>query len=277
MLRLPYVTLVMIETLEHELARLAVQDCLDKVEFGEILIFTDKPELFEPLSKRPHFVKVPCWPTKLGWSRSSWFDVPPHVRTRQTIFIQWDSGIWEPNCWTDEFMDYDIIGAVWPWHPTKRVGNLGFGLRSTRLIRYVRAHRDKFPCISSADDDLLCRVYRPALEDAGFVWAPEHVARQFAFECEEPNLQTRHFGYHAGQNFKYVLDHDALLHRARLMRDSDYIGRKNSYMWQNFCRACPEIITELEKEACQVSSASSDLMLPSGEQNKTIGSSVWPS
>ena len=99
MLKLPDVSLVMLETLDHELARLAVQECLNKAEFGEVLVFTDKPELFEPLSRRPHFVKVPCWPDKIGWSKSSWFDVPPHVRTRQTIFIQWDAWIWDPNCW----------------------------------------------------------------------------------------------------------------------------------------------------------------------------------
>ncbi|HMF27160.1 MAG TPA: DUF5672 family protein, partial [Candidatus Cybelea sp.] len=229
MLKLPDVTLVMIETLEHELARLAIQDCVDKVEFGDVLILTDKPELFVPLRCLPRFVAVPCWPDKLGWSKSSWFDVPPHVRTRQTLTIQWDSWVWDVDCWRDEYLDYDIIGAPWPWHPVRRVGNLGFGLRSARLTRYVREHRDKYPCISAADDDLLCRVYRPALEDAGFVWAPEKLARLFAFETGEPNMKTRHFGFHACGNFKYVLEHDALLHRARLMRESEYIGRKNSY------------------------------------------------
>ena len=88
MLRLPDVTLVMIETLDHELARLAIQDCLDKVEFGEVLILTDEPDLFVPLKCFPRFVIVPNWSDKLGWSKSSWFDVPPYVRTRQTLTIQ---------------------------------------------------------------------------------------------------------------------------------------------------------------------------------------------
>jgi hypothetical protein len=274
MLDLPEITLVMIETQEHELARLAVQECVSKAEFTDVLILTDKPDLFVPLKCVPRFVKVPCWENKLGWSRASWFDVPPHVRTRQTLYIQWDSWIWDVGCWQNEFMDYDIIGAPWPWHPNRRVGNLGFALRSTRLIRYVRAHRDKYPCVSHADDDLLCRTYRPSLEEAGFEWAPEALARQFAFECEAPNLETKHFGFHATQNFKYVLDHDALLQRARLMQTSEYIGRKNSYMWQNFCRACPEIIAELETDPCLESLAKSKSTLPSVEPKRTIQPSV---
>jgi hypothetical protein len=268
MLELPGVTLVILETLEHELARLAVNDCVTKAQFEDVLIFTDKPELFVPLKCFPRFVEVPCWPDKLGWSKASWFDVPPHVRTRQTLYIQWDSWIWDVNRWRDDFMDYDIIGAPWPWHPNRRVGNLGFALRSARLIRYVRAHRDKYPCVSNADDDLLCRVYRPALEDAGFVWAPEELARQFAIECAWEKVDMTRFGFHASFNFVNVLDHDALLHRARLMRNSEYIGRKNSYMWQNFCKSCPEIIKELE-QSCPASSENFNSTPPSEGRERT--------
>lgn len=245
MLSLPSLTLVMIETLEHELARLAVNECVRKAKFGDVLIFTDKPELFEPLDCEARFVREPCWPDKMGWSRASWYDVPPHVRTSQTLYIQWDSWIWEPGCWTDDFLAYDIIGAPWPWHPDRRVGNLGFAIRSTRLIRYVLKHRDRYPCNTNVDDDLLCRKYRSSLEEEGFIWAPEHVAERFAFECAPPDLDRKHLGFHACQNFKYVLEHDDLVQRARLMQQSQYIGGKNSYMYQNFCKANPEIVAEL--------------------------------
>jgi hypothetical protein len=41
-LKLPDVTLVMIETREHELANLAVRDCLAGAKFADVLIFTDQ-------------------------------------------------------------------------------------------------------------------------------------------------------------------------------------------------------------------------------------------
>jgi Protein of unknown function (DUF5672) len=271
MLRLDDISLTMVETMEHALGRLAINDCVTKAHFASVLIFTDQPELFQPLECDAQFITVPNWPTKQQWSKFSWHGMVPHVRTSMICHVQWDSAVWEPNCWTDEFLKYDIVGAPWPWHATKRVGNLGFSLRSTRIVRYLYNHRDKFPIINAVDDDLICRVYRVALEDAGFVWAPEHVARRFAFECEAPNLETRHFGFHACYNFRHVLDHDALLQRARLMRDSEYIGRKNSYMWKNFCEACPEIIAELEREtSCQESSVASSSTPSSIEQRQTI-------
>src|SRR5262245_26747484 len=230
MLRLPSVTLVMIETLDHELARLAIDACLSKVEFVDVLILTDKREAFEGLDAR--FVDVPCWDSKLGWSRSSWFDLPPHVRSSHALTIQWDAWVWEPSCWTNEFLEYDIVGAPWHWHPTKRVGNLGFGLRSARLMRHVARNRDRYPCTTNIDDDLLCRVYRPALEDEGFVWAPERLAERFAFECSLPDLERKHFGFHSAQNFRHVLTPEELEERARLMVASPYISK--SYMFKAF-------------------------------------------
>src|SRR6266498_3767992 len=102
MLKLPGVTLVMLETLDHELARLAVEDSVAKVEFGDVVIFTDKPEKFQPLSCDARFVHVPCWTEKIGWSRASWYDVPPQIRTPQTLYIQWDSWVWDVEMWRDE-------------------------------------------------------------------------------------------------------------------------------------------------------------------------------
>ena len=119
MLELPAVTLVMLETREHELARLAVKDCVDKVCFGDVLILTDKPEKFDDLNCTPRFAPVPDWPDKIGWSRSWWYDVPPLLETEMTLNIQWDSWIWDVSMWRDEFLEYAYIGACW-WYPEKK-------------------------------------------------------------------------------------------------------------------------------------------------------------
>jgi hypothetical protein len=239
----------MVETREHALANLAMQSCLDKVEFGDVLILTDRPLEFSSLTGycNPRIHIVPDWPDKLGWSRAWWYDVPPLLATSHTLNIQWDSWVWDTTMWSPEFLQYDYIGAPWWYKDGKNVGNGGFSLVSTRLKRYMRANRWKFSCDTNVDDDLLCRKYRPALENFGFTWAPEHVAHEFAFECCRPSPTSRHFGFHAAFNFNEVLSSVDLEERARLMLASPYIS-KTEYIMKAFCQKNPELMRRLVEE-----------------------------
>jgi Protein of unknown function (DUF5672) len=243
-LSLPDVTLVCVETREHELAALAVADCMQAAEFGDVLVLTDKPSCFPQDGVRFH--AVPDWPSKLGWSRSWWFDVPPLLRTRQTLNIQWDSWIWDTAMWDDQFLAYDYIGAPWWYKDGKNVGNGGFSLVSTRLKRYIADRRWEYPCDTAVDDDLLCRKYRPRLEQAGFRWAPERVAHQFAFECCRPSHTSRHFGFHAMFNWPEVLEPDKVNDRLRLAFASP--GIRGSYIMKAFCQKHPGIIAALQRQ-----------------------------
>jgi len=249
MLKLKDVTLVMVETREHQLARMAIEECASKVDFGDVLIVTDRPEAFSSLKRfgiSPRIHVVADFPTKLGWSQSWWYDVPPLLKTAFTLNIQWDSWVWDPDMWSDQFYDYSYIGAPWWYKDGKNVGNGGFSWVSTTLKRYLRANRVKFPCDTPVDDDLLCRKYRPALEDLGFTWAPEKVAHKFAFECCRPTPTSRHFGFHACVNFPEVLSPPKLLERAKLMVASPYIT-KNDYMWKAFCAKVPWVVDSLKE------------------------------
>jgi hypothetical protein len=248
MLRLPDVTLVMVETREHKLARLAVEDCLAKVEFGDVLVVTDQPEKFGPhVASSARFHLVPDWPDKLGWSQSWWYDVPPLLKTNFTLNIQWDSWVWDTSCWRDEFYDYDYIGAPWWYTDGRNVGNGGFSFISTRLKQYLAENRERFPCTTSSDDDLLCRKYRPALEQAGFDWAPEEVAHEFSFECCRPSETSRHFGFHAMFNWPHVLPEDRVIERMNIALASPYI--KDSYMMKSFWYRHPGLSWKLLKAA----------------------------
>lgn len=243
-LKLSDVTLVMVETREHALARLAIASCLELVEFGDLVIVTDRPaEFYDFNYLRPKIKTVPDWPNKLGWSRSWWYDVPKMVSTSHTLNIQWDSWVWCAYLWRDEFLQYDFIGAPWWYKDGKNVGNGGFSLVSTRLKRYLYDHRDRLPCVTHADDDLLCRKYRTQLEHAGFVWAPESVAHDFAFECCRPSETSRHFGFHAMFNWPLVLNKDDLFERMELAFQSRYI--RDSYMMKAFREKYPDLVREL--------------------------------
>jgi hypothetical protein len=193
-------------------------------------------------------VTVPDWPTKQGWSQCLWYEVPLHLRTSHSLSIQWDSWVVDPAMWRDEYLNYDFIGAPWWYKDGMNVGNGGFSLRSTKFARFVRKHRAQFPCITDVDDDLYCRKYRPSLQEAGFVWAPEPLAQEFSFECVRPDLTARHFGFHATFNFDYGCEgsEDRLLERAQIMARSNYIyGGK---FWQSFAQKCPQIIERVTKE-----------------------------
>lgn len=247
-LKLPNVTLVLIETREHELARLALEDCERLAEFGDVLILTDRPGYFAKNNRR--IVEVPDWPDKIGWSRCFWYDVPRHVHTTHALCIQWDSWVVAPEAWHDDFLQYDYVGAPWWYKDGMNVGNGGFCLRSTKFMRYVRDHRDQFPCMTDLDDDLYCRKYRPSLQNAGFEWAPDPIAQSFAFECVRPDLTARHFGFHAVYNFDYGCQNDEskLLDRARVMARSDYITKTNPYLWEGLLKAAPWLEERLQQE-----------------------------
>ena len=252
-LQLPEVTLVMVETREHVLARMAIEECLDKADFGDVLIITDRPLEFSSLSVshgiQARFKVVDDWPDKLGWSRSWWLDVPPMLQTSQTLNIQWDSWVWDVSMWDDHFLDYDYTGSPWWYKDGKNVGNGGFSLVSTRLKRYLYKNRYDYPCVNAADDDLLCRKYRPALEHQGFVWAPEKIAHRFAFECSRPEPHSRHFGFHAMFNWSEVLPPDRLRERVKIALQSDYITNPNGVIWRAFVNKHSDLVDELLLEA----------------------------
>jgi hypothetical protein len=224
-LYLPDVTLVMIETISHKLGRMAIEECLAKVDFGDVLIFTDRPEEFASLGVCIH--EVPNWPTKLQYAQFRWGEVASHLRTSHALFIEWDAWIWDETMWTNKFLDYDYIGPPWKYdEPNKNVGGGGFCLVSTRLKRYLRDNPTNYPCPIISDDWLLCCEYRPRLEAEGFKWAPEKLAYQFAIEYYRPSPTLRAFGFHGIFNFDEVLPPERLKERTKLMLASDYISTR---------------------------------------------------
>ena len=62
-----------------------------------------------------------------------------HIHTSHVLLVQWDGYVVNQSAWTDEFLQYDYIGANWGFHrDAYRVGNGGFSLRSKRLIEAIR-------------------------------------------------------------------------------------------------------------------------------------------
>ena len=240
------VSYVIMDTMFHEFARLAVQDSVTKVDFEEVLIFTDKPELYAPLDCKPRFIHMPHATDKASWARDLWYRVPKEVKTSHMLLTQWDSSVWDPTMWNDEYLNYDYIGSPWWYKDGKNVGNSGFCLKSTRLARYIMDRRSKYPCDTGIEDSLLCREYRTSLEEVGFTWAPERLAHDFAFECCRTSKTSRHFGFHGMFNWPIVLEHEQVLERLKMAFESKYL--RDSYMMDAFRKAHPQIIQELTEK-----------------------------
>ncbi len=253
-LHLPDVTLVMIETRAHELGRMAVDDCFDKVHFGNLLIFTDRPSEFASFRSWVH--TVPNWPSKLEFERFRWSGVSPFLRTGHALFIEWDSWVWDPSMWENEFLSYDYIGPPWRYDNSLNVGGGGFCLVSTRLKRHLHDRPQQYPLPITSSDWLLCCEYRPRLEAEGFAWAPQDVADRFAFEYFRPSPTSRHFGFHGIHNFNEVLAPDRLEERTKLMLASEHLADRggsdgdggNDIAWDRFAIKNAALLQKLEDE-----------------------------
>jgi hypothetical protein len=133
--------------------------------------------------------------------------LPGHVHTAHVLLTQWDGFVVNAAAWTDEFLQHDYIGAVWPEQPEGRnVGNGGFSLRSRRLMD---AGRDARITPRHPEDVALCRTHRGMLEaDYGIRFAPSGLARRFAHENEAHPSPT--FGFHGPRNLPRWLDEPVL-------------------------------------------------------------------
>jgi hypothetical protein len=210
-LHLPDVTLVSIFTVAHELSRLAIGECVSRVKFGDIKVFTDRPQDDE--------ICVGPFDTGEQVARFAIYGMPGYIKTRYILLIQWDSWVINPEAWSDEFLKYDYMGAPWWYRDPYNVGNSGFCLRSKALIDFLAANEEAFP-LALPEDHVLCRNYQRRLPQ--FKWAPEQLAWRFSFERTMLYPADRVFGFHGLFNWPRVLSPVSLQKRLCLVEQNEY-------------------------------------------------------
>lgn len=227
MLNLPDVTLFCVETQAHELARIAMNDAVSKVNFGGVLVYTDHPELVQVPGAQ--YFTVPNWPDKFAAESFYYMEAAMPAKTSHVLALQWDAGIRDVAMWRDEFLAYDYIGAPWNLRPDEGryeldVGNGGFALWSKRLADHIHANRARF---NIRTDYGIARDARPACEkEIGAKWASRDVAWDFAFENPPPGTARRDakpsFGYHDIFNWPLALPQEEVIRRTRLVMANRY-------------------------------------------------------
>ena len=84
-------------------------------------------------------MQIPRVASAREYSRFVIKDLLRDIATDFVQIIQWDGYVINGPAWTNEFLDYDYIGARWWFRKHDRnVGNGGFSLRSRRLLEALQ-------------------------------------------------------------------------------------------------------------------------------------------
>jgi hypothetical protein len=140
-----------------------------------------------------------------GISRYILSELPDHIHTEFIVIVHWDGFALNGQNWTDEFLEYDYIGA--PWTPgmvapytrypeAHRVGNGGFSLRSRKWLETCKVF---YPQYTGFNEDVwCCLTMQEAFEKAGCKFAPLDIAHKWSFEhpMDGYDDHTRSFGFH---------------------------------------------------------------------------------
>lgn len=175
------ISLIIADNVNHTLAKFAIEKTLSVIPCKEVITFSDQPIIsgakFVPIKKNINLYDYSEIMTKHLWL---------YVETEHALVIQWDGMASNPVLWTDEFLNYDYIGALWKWPiNSQKVGNGGFSLRSRKLINALRDTEVKLgTTLSGQNEDVAIAVeYRKLMEQKYSIkYAPESVASVFATE-----------------------------------------------------------------------------------------------
>ena len=126
------------------------------------------------------------------------------IDTDFVLNVQADGFIINPNLWSNDFLNYDYIGAPWRWHIV--CGNGGFSLRSKKFlessstIKYDPKHSEY---LCAPEDWFLCIKNRNILINNGIKFADIETASKFSFEhpigLKQEGLANS-FGFHGKHN-----------------------------------------------------------------------------
>lgn len=111
-----------------------------------------------------------------------------YIKCDYCLCMQWDSCIIDNNKWTEDFLNYDYIGAVWQNAFVNRVGNGGFSLRSRKFLEessklsYIKTDNP----IANNEDIVSCVINYEKMVAVGVKFAPISLARQFSVERPIP-------------------------------------------------------------------------------------------
>jgi hypothetical protein len=185
------IVMVCVDCVDQIAAYNAVNKSLKQFKPHRTMFFTD---IDIADSDQIEVVKIPKIESTKGYSDFMIRELVDYMPKEAThiLVIQADGYVLDGTSWTDEFLEYDYIGAPWLYDDEDNVGNGGFSMRSVALMKEVQKIDPPF---AHPEDWVICRFYGEELKKKGFKFAPEELAYKFAFEGEAPKNYT--FGFHS--------------------------------------------------------------------------------
>jgi hypothetical protein len=196
-------TIVAMDTAYHALTRRAVEQAIEVTGSENVVILSDQDIL-----SGSKWIKIDPIDA-VEYNRIVLKELVPYIDTEHFMIIQYDGIPVDKNQWSDDYLKYDYIGAVWPWGPANRcVGNGGFSVRSRRIMEACQGNQVEF--IHQGDmyqeDVHICNIYRDYLENQGMIFAPAELARKFSAENPPGRFDT--YGFHGTLCLPYYLNDD---------------------------------------------------------------------
>lgn len=204
-IKLSNVTLLGIDCVDIKRLQKAMDISQENIEFAEVKLLSSIQ------SDDPRWVKIEPINTIEDFSKFCIKDLIKYVDTDYVLLVQHDGFILNPHSWSNDFLDYDYIGA--PWYIKENfwfedfdiprelegkhiVGNGGFCLRSKKFLKISSklANQGKFSKYHP-EDLVMCVYDKYLLDKENIKFAPYEIARQFAIEGTD-EVYSKQFGFH---------------------------------------------------------------------------------
>jgi len=229
------ISLIMVTSVWHELAEMSLRKSVAAHSFDKVILLCNK----HPSVPAPHgYLQIPDEFTRIDYSIFCMKGMVNVVDTDHVLIVQPDGMAINNQYWTDEFLEYDYIGAPnnygeaivnsalvdtfgqeqyrgkSGWY----VGNGGFSLRSKKLLNALKDERITPSVLNEKDgqhyygeDMQICVIHRQLLEqEYGIKFAPVELALQFSTERACDNGMS--FGFHGWQNIPWFLSEEECIY-----------------------------------------------------------------
>jgi len=216
MVKLDNITLVCVTSVNIDRAIRAIKYSCKNIIFGEVILFSDIDIDIDNIK----VIKIDKL-DYINYSRFIVYELYKYIKTEFVLIIQDDGFVVNPESWSDEFLNYDYIGAPFPipqkndmvsyrdpFGVLQRVGNGGFSLRTKKILELPSKlnleWKDYFGYWN--EDGFFAVHNKHILENNGCVFPSPEIAAKFSIEYETPEtIGKTPFGFHGKTNNYYNL------------------------------------------------------------------------
>lgn len=206
--------LIVVGSTRIEETKKAIYYCQSQCSFGITLYLTEIKN--HDISNSIQYIAIDSILSKFLYQIFIIKDFPrivlPYLNSNIThaLMINWDGFVVNPQSWNKDFLNYDYIGAPWPWIKNM-CGNGGFCLKSKKFLecQYIMLDRNQNINVEHIPEDIFLSInYRENFENMKCLYSDASVGYKFSTEYGGYNSHNS-FGFHDfNQNpqFRYLIE-----------------------------------------------------------------------